>query len=320
MSKITKIWLIVASFLMAAGLITFVGVMMAFNWDFTKLSTMSYQINTHEISDTFQNISIKTNTADIVFNPSEDGKCKVVCHEMEKVTHTVSVEEGSLTIKRVDKRKWYDFVGINFRTPKITVYIPQRDYAALIIKESTGDITIPKAFAFDAVDIDVSTGDVKLMSSVKGLGKINTSTGDVRVESGFCGSLDLQTSTGKITVSNVKCDGDITVVVSTGKVNLKDVTCKNLTSRGSTGDITLKYVIAAEKLSVLRDTGDVKFDQSDAAEIFVETDTGDIKGSLVTDKVFITKTATGSISVPKTVTGGRCELTTDTGDIKITVS
>ena len=32
-----------------------------------------------------------------------------------------------------------------------------------------------------------------------------------------------------------------------------------------------------------------------------------------------TKTDTGRVDVPKTVEGGRCEITTDTGDIKITV-
>ena len=57
--------------------------------------------------------------------------------------------------------------------------------------------------------------------------------------------------------------------------------------------------------------------ECDAAEIFVETDTGDVKGSLLSEKVFIPKSDTGDIKVPKTVTGGRCEITTDTGDIKI---
>ena len=53
--------------------------------------------------------------------------------------------------------------------------------------------------------------------------------------------------------------------------------------------------------------------------MFVETDTGDVTGSLLSDKVFITKSDTGSIDVPKTVTGGKCEITTDTGDIKIEI-
>ena len=55
-------------------------------------------------------------------------------------------------------------------------------------------------------------------------------------------------------------------------------------------------------------------------ELFVKTDTGDISGSLLSDKIFLTETDTGSIKVPQSVNGGKCELTTDTGDIRITVS
>ena len=79
----------------------------------------------------------------------------------------------------------------------------------------------------------------------------------------------------------------------------------------------MKNVIATEKFSIKRSTGDVKFDSCDAAEIFVETDTGDVNGSLLTNKVFITKTDTGRINVPNSITGGKCEIITNTGDIKI---
>ena len=106
--------------------------------------------------------------------------------------------------------------------------------------------------------------------------------------------------------------------MSTGKTALDNVTCKNLTSGGSTGDILLQKVIAADKISIQRSTGDVKLEGSDAAEIYVKTDTGDVTGSLLTDKVFVTDTDTGRVDVPKTTPGGRCEITTDTGDIRIT--
>ena len=61
----------------------------------------------------------------------------------------------------------------------------------------------------------------------------------------------------------------------------------------------------------------MKFDSSDAAEIYVRTSTGDVAGSLLTDKVFMTQTDTGNVGVPQTITGGKCEIHTDTGDIQI---
>ena len=62
-----KIWLIVAAALVLLGSVLFVGVMSMLKWDFHKLSTVSYETNTYEISETYQNISIVADTADIVF-------------------------------------------------------------------------------------------------------------------------------------------------------------------------------------------------------------------------------------------------------------
>ena len=62
-----------------------------------------------------------------------------------------------------------------------------------------------------------------------------------------------------------------------------------------------------------------KFELCDAGELFIETDTGNVKGSLLSEKIFIVSSDTGRIDVPKSTSGGRCEIETDTGDIKITL-
>ena len=56
------------------GCIIFAGVMTMLRWDFSKLSTVKYETNSHEISETFHAISIKTDTADIIFALSDDGR------------------------------------------------------------------------------------------------------------------------------------------------------------------------------------------------------------------------------------------------------
>lgn len=319
MSKRAKTGLIIASSLVLIGCILFGSVMTMLKWDFTKLSTTKYEMNDYEINDKYKNISIVTDTADIVFVPSEKTKSSVVCYEQKNAKHTVSVQDGTLVIEVVNTKKWYEYIGINFGTPKITVSIPQGEHGALSVKSSTGDVEIPKDFQFESMDISESTGDVTSDASVSKLLKIKTSTGDIRVENISAGALDLSVSTGSVTVSEVACEGDVKILVSTGKTVLTDVTCKNIITNGNTGDISLKNVIAAEKFSVERSTGDVKLDGCDAAEIVAKTDTGDVTGSLLTDKVFITQTDTGRVDVPKTGAGDRCEITTDTGDIRIKI-
>ncbi len=318
MRKTTKAWLIIAAFLMLIGCILFVGVMSMLEWDFTKLSTTKYETNTYEVGEAFDSISINTDTADIVFALSDDGKCSVECYEDEDTTHSVAVENNMLVVG-TNPKSWYDYIGFNLGFPKITVHLPSTQYASLHIDESTGDVEIPNAFVFKNVDISLSTGDVIFCASASEIVKIKSTTGAIRVENTSVGSLDLKVTTGTVTVSDVNCEGDVTVDVLTGKTSLSDTQCKNVISNGSTGGISIDNVIAEEKFSIQRKTGKVKFTGSDAAEIFVETNTGDVTGSLLTDKVFIIQTDTGNVDVPKTMDGGRCEIITDTGDIKIEI-
>ena len=288
-------------------------------WDFTKLSTDKYETNDYEITEKFKNISIVTDTADIVFLPSENSKTSVSCYEQRNAKHFVAVKDGVLVIEVVDTRKWYEHIGINFSTPKITVYIPQGEYGALFVKSSTGNVEIPKEFKFENIDISESTGNVTNYASASENIIIKTSTGNIRVENVSANTLDLSVSTGGVTVSNVTCEGDVKINVSTGKTNLTDIECRNVVSNGNTGAISLKNVNATENFLIERSTGDVKLDGCDATEISVETDTGDVRGSLLTDKIFIVQTDTGNVDVPKTVTGGKCEITTSTGDINISI-
>lgn len=319
MRKKTKIWLVIATALVVVGCVIFGGVMTMLQWDFTKLSTVKYETNDYEIDENYKNISIVTDTADIVFMPSQNSKSSIVCREQKNVKHSVTVKDDTLVISVVDTRKWYEYIGINIGTPKITVYLPNAEYEKLFIKESTGDVAIPNNFSFESMDISTSTGDVKNDASASESIKIKTGTGNIRVENISAEALDLSVSTGEITVCDVTCQGDVKIHVSTGKTKLTDVACKNLTSSGNTGDISLKNVIATEKFSLERSTGDVKFDGCDAAEISVKTDTGDVTGTLLSEKVFLAETDTGRVEVPKTATGGRCEITTDTGDIRIKI-
>ncbi len=315
MKSAVKIWLVIAASLVFSGLILFIIAMYANGWDFKKLSTEKYSTNTYDISEEFNNIEINTDTADIIFALSNNGKCEVICYEQKNSAHTVSAYNGTLKIDSVDNRKWYENIGINFKTPKIKVLLSKSEYDSLSINESTGEIEIPKGFVFGSADLSLSTGDVDFSASAVGLVKIKATTGDIEIENTTADALDLSVSTGEISVSDTVCNSYIKSGVSTGETEMENVSCKTFDSNGTTGDIYLKRVVAQETLKVKRSTGDVRFADSDAAEIFVKTDTGNVSGSFATDKVFITETSTGRVNVPKTVSGGRCEITTSTGDI-----
>ena len=317
MKTTTKIWLFAAVFLIVLGLVVFAFSMKAAGTDFEDWSTQSYVTNTYEISENFRNISVNSNTADIEFLPSENDICKIVSYENEKIKCGAFVKNETLIIEYNDTRQWYDHIGIFSLESSVTVYLPEDEYADLIINGDTSDVYIPADFTFESISIALNTGDIRSFAGAAGNISFKTSTGDIYAENISAASLDLTTETGDIKLSNVICHGDITHKTSTGKTHLNNITCKSLGSSGDTGDLTMSSVIAQESFTLERTTGDINFDKCDAADITVTTDTGDVSGTLLTAKIFFTETDTGSVVVPKSTEGGICSITSDTGDINI---
>lgn len=304
-----------ATVLLLCGCILFVGVMAVLRWDFSKLSTDRFESNSYQIADPFTAVRIVIDTAQVAIMPAEDRITAVDCYEPTKAKHAVSVKDGVLTIEVQETRKWYERLGIHFRTPKVAVYLPSGVYSALTIEGDTVNVEIDADFRFTNMDIEVSTGNVNNYASVVEDMTIRTSTGNIGVQNLSAGSMTLTVSTGKVSVSSVTCTGDVSVDVSTGKSVFTALRCRNLTSTGSTGNLVLSDVIATETLLVERSTGNVSLDGCDAASLSIKTSTGDVTGSLLTGKTFVTHTSTGRVKVPATTTGGKCEITTSTGNI-----
>ncbi len=311
--------ILVAAVLLVAGAVLCVAAAASMHFDFGKLDTGNYETNAYPVEESFRSISVAAANEDITFRPSGDGTCRVVCLEEENVKHTVAVKDGTLTIRSTDERKLTDRIGFYTRETEISVYLPERVYEALRIETDTGDIELPADFSFDSIQIKGDTADVTCLASAKGSMEIALTTGDISIASVTAGSLELRTTSGRIRAQSVTCAGGVHVGVRTGKAYLQDLSCGSLTSEGTTGDVKLTRVIAADTISITRDTGDVEFIESDAASVFVQTDTGDVTGSLRSEKVFLTGTNTGKVAVPAGVNGGRCEIRTDTGDIRIEI-
>ena len=279
--KTRKFWLLTAAVLAVLGFIIFGIAFFAAKGDFMKLSTSKLVTNEHTVTEDFTSLTLTAKDARIEILPAKDGKVNVTCYEEENRRHAVSVKEDVLVIEVIDEKKWYEYIGFNLKTPRITVYLPEKEYKDLLIANKTGGI-----------DIRGITAE----------------------------TLTASTSTGKIKIEDVRCQGSIVTDFSTGGTYLKNVTCESLSSRGGTGDVTLDTTLVRGKADMKTNTGDVTLLSSDAAELTIQTNTGDVEGTLLSPKIFIPKTNTGDVLVPETVTGGKCKITTNTGDIEITVT
>ena len=321
MKKSTAFLLALATVAIILGGILFVIAMSANGWDFSKISTAKPETNSYEFEGNVTDISMSLDTEDVVFLPSSDGKIKVVCNESDNLKHSVTLQDGKLNVTRSDTRKWYNYI-FNFTNNKITVYLPTSTYASLNVKADTSDIELAQGLIFKSIDVSVSTGKVNCYSDSRESTKITASTGDVTIANKTAGSITLKTSTGNINLSNVVAT-DVSFSVSTGDASLNNVSCANLITSGSTGKINMTGVFVSSGISIERSTGDVSFsacDAADTAKIYIKTSTGSVKGSFLSDKIFFYDTDTGKVEIPRTTSGAVCDIKTDTGDIKISIS
>lgn len=299
MNSAVKMWMIAAFILLVVGIVIFFMAFVTADFDISKLFTQKFEKNIFEFNEDFENIYVNVETTTVNFVPSDDGVCKVECFEKENMKHSAEVQDGTLTVSIADNRKWYDHITINFGTPTVTIYLPKDVYTSLSAKTTTGNIEVPDGLNFETIVITGTTSNVSCYADASTSIELNTTTGDIRL-----GSLEA---------------GAVKLSATTGTVKVNDVSCNKLTAKSSTGHIKLENTVANESIILENTTGGIRFNGCDAGEITVRTSTGSVRGTLLSEKIFITDTSTGRINVPKTASGGKCEITTSTGDIDIDI-
>ncbi|MBO5645977.1 MAG: DUF4097 family beta strand repeat protein, partial [Clostridia bacterium] len=157
-----RTWLIAAIALILIGCMTAVCALAALDWDFSRFSTVAFETNTYPITEDFHNISLRTETAHITVLPADGAEAYVVCREQENLRHTVTVTDGTLTVALSDDRKWYEYIGISMESSSVTLYLPEAEYGDLLIRGSTSDVGISEDFRFESMDVQVSTGDIRV--------------------------------------------------------------------------------------------------------------------------------------------------------------
>ncbi len=312
-------WISVGIVLLTAGFVLFAAALIAMRFDFSKLVTTETITNTYTIEEAVNRIAINTELTDIEFRLSDGDKIQVDCTGQKKLRHTVQAENGTLTIGMEDNRRWIDHLFFS-HTLSMTVYIPSGRYESFSSGSRTGNFSVPSGLAFGSADIRGSTGDVSFGASVEGSLSVSVSTGDILLDNVTAETVSLSVTTGDIFINAVECRDALSIAVSTGETTIAETTCRALTSSGSTGSISMKNTVAADSFEIKRNTGSVRFDGCDAGRINVRTSTGNVTGTLLTEKIFVTRTSAGSVNVPATESGGICRITTSTGDIHLTIA
>ena len=316
-----KILLVFALVLCAVGAAIFLFALSQVGWNFSRLFRVEYTDLTHVIDPDFEKIQIDVGTANVEFIASRDGEVSVFLHQRDKVEYTVNEKNGVITISENNTMEWYDHIfSVSFDTPRIVVSLPSGEYGSLAAATRTGDVTLGRDLTFSGIEISQSTGNTRLYSSSVGDVKIDTGTGNLLVEGVTLPSLDVSVTTGNVTISSLDAVGDVSVRSSTGNVDITDLSSDGLTVNGGTGYASLCRAVARTALTVELSTGEVRLADSDSALVRITTSTGSVRGNLLTGKTFVAKSGTGTVNVPEDSGQNRCEITTGTGSIDISVS
>lgn len=250
---------IVAVSLILFGAVLSLTALSAMDYNFELLNTVNLDSRTVEVTDEFDSLDISTAEGDVTLLPSTDGHAHVTFRDSKKITHTVAVKDGTLTVTRIDSRKWYEHIGIYWGTMDITVYLPEAQYDSVRLKSVSGNVVVKDEFEFTELNALSTSGDVTLF--------------DITAD-----SAGVKTVSGDIVLKNVSVAGDATVKSTSGDVEFERLSAATLDIKTVSGDIdgsvTEPMLYTADTVS-----GDVKLPPSfrDGGSCTLKTTSGDIE-------------------------------------------
>ncbi len=319
MKKGKKITLITAGCMVLAGLILAAAGLAAVQFDISSFNTVTYATTHYEIEEEFHHISIAGSASDVRLYPSEYDTCRVVCAENKNATFEVTVEDDTLYIRRQDNSVWQLQFGVFLGETGITVYLPEDTYESLVIRTASGDITVPEAIQFASVDVQSISGEITLLALVSGEQSVSSQSGDIRIGNTSPESLTVQSGSGEITLEKVSDRTEIQLKASSGDVTFTDVKGQTIAVSTSSGEITFSRVIAAGNMRLESVSGDIALRDSDAEALCIQTGSGDVSGTLRSEKIFRIETKSGDVNVPYSASGGKCDVTTTSGDVDFAI-
>lgn len=254
------------------------------------------------VEESFTDVRIDNGSYRVRVVPSEDGVCRADFDASEKITFTVEVKDGLLTVKQKDLRKWYEHIGwSNIGKRYLTLYLPERTYGNLTVESGSGSMELTTPYTFGEIGVEIGSGSFF-------------------AEGTTAEYLNLHISSGSGTISGVTVNGGLAATVSSGSMKLTGVRAETLFAKLSSGKLTLTDVIAAENAEIDIGSGSVILDGFDAAAIDIHVSSGGVKGTLLTAKNFDTHVSSGSIKVPPSDdSAGLCKIRVSSGSVNLSV-
>lgn len=285
MGKAAKIILITAGILIVTGIIISI-----IGYSFLSRRTVSaetYEKKESTVSDSFDSISVDEISHDVRIVPTTDGTTRVEYYDSDRIVHNIDVNSGTLEVSVNDTSitHWWDYIA-NFdwtfssfdNTDKVTtLYLPEGSYVRLNVNGVSSNIYVDKAFTFEKIKFNTTSGDIATDCVVTDSYTVNTTSGNLNAANIDLATLDVSVVSGDVMVSDSKIARKLDISTTSGDVTLRNVATENTS---------------------------------------IDTVSGDVSGTLIGDHNYETDTVSGDIRLPSSISGAPVvNIDTVSGDI-----
>lgn len=334
----TKVFLILGAILLVAGLAVFIAGMSAAGWDFSRLSTVRYDVRTFEAAGEVTSLRVEYGSAAIRVEFSEEADAVRIDYPVRQNERgedtaevTISEEAGALTV--TEHTDWEDSIfqwdiDLDFGQENIVhIVLPAGAAYSLDLYTAIGSVTVEGEGAFTSLSLRSDNGSVSASgAAVAGDASLRTSNGSVRAENvNAGGTLILSSSNGSVRAAGVSA-ADIEAKTGSGSVTVAGAEAEGtLAAESAQGSISLGSVRAGA-VRASSSLGEVSLTDGvlDALEISLSTELGGItcEGGLFagaqSDYSVQVSTGMGSANIANSAGGSRTLiLRTNMGDIDV---
>lgn len=200
MKKSKKFFIILAIVLICLGLIASFSAFYAVNFDVESLYINEHITESKTIDEKFDTVNLTADSIDVNFVLSENDTCKIEYSDIKQAKYDISVNDGVLNIKRVDNRKWYEYIDILDFNNSLTVAVPKDKIKSLCINLQSGNVNAENISVFGDMDIKTQSGNVTLKNvDTKSKMNVETSSGNIKFDLCSANGVSAKTHSGDVT-------------------------------------------------------------------------------------------------------------------------
>lgn len=259
--------------------------------------------------DSFENISLDVDYADVKIIPSDDNSCYLeYVLEGEYNTPLYKISNNTLTVSNRGER--FNFINFgffnnfwsdgDFTVPDyyVKLYLP-KDFPIkdLSLYSDTGNITLENVTAASA-DLSLNYGNLELESSTLNTLLVSMDTGEFKTKNSTAGDVTINVNYGELELQNFS-GKNVEMNLDTSQVYLDAAKLENLDYQNDYGELTLLLPddISTYRFDVATEYGHIRLPQEVPVGFYSEDDTEQYKTEGKGNKKINVRTDTGDITI-----------------------